>query len=104
MLASATRGGFIALPFALFISGIAAFFQRRESVGIKRFCVISLACIALFTGAFFALRHTPSAVSHPLLGRILSISLTGQDAEARFFVLEYRASRRARTAFFRVGA
>ena len=84
MLASATRSAFIALPFALFISGIAAFFQRRESISIKRFCVISLACIALFTGAFFALRHIPSAVSHPLLGRILSISLTGQDAEARF--------------------
>ncbi|OHA27543.1 MAG: hypothetical protein A3C08_00985 [Candidatus Taylorbacteria bacterium RIFCSPHIGHO2_02_FULL_47_18] len=84
MLASATRSAFVALPFALLISGIAAFFQRMESISIKRFCVISLACIALFTGAFIALKQIPSAVSHPLLGRILSISLTGQDAEARF--------------------
>ncbi|TSC84576.1 MAG: Uncharacterized protein G01um101417_107 [Parcubacteria group bacterium Gr01-1014_17] len=83
-LASGTRSAFVALPVALFVSGSAAFLLCKESVSIKRFSIAALAGLALFVGLFFALRQIPSATAHPLLGRLLSISLTGQDAEARF--------------------
>ena len=83
-LASGTRSAFVAILATLFVSGIAAFFLRAKNANIKRFYIVSITALALVVGVFFSLRQIPSAVSHPLLGRLLSVSLASSDTEARF--------------------
>ncbi len=100
ILASATRSAFLALPVALTVSCITALFFRRESVALRRFGFASLIILVCLGGAFFALRSIPSAVSHPLLGRLLSVSFSGQDAEARLISWRMALEGAAERPFF----
>lgn len=83
MLASATRSALIALPVALFASAIAAFFLGRKHLALRRFGALSLIALALGAGAFFIAREIPALRAHPLIGRLLLVSFSGQDAHAR---------------------
>jgi O-antigen ligase len=77
-LASATRSAFVALPIGLCVSAIVAL-----RFSLRRFGVVVLLLLALFAGTFFVAREIPALRAHPLVGRLLSVSFSGQDVEAR---------------------
>lgn len=83
ILASATRSALIALPIAFTASVLTAFWFGKKHQMLRCFGAWGLIALVLAVGAFFSTRSVPELRAHPLAGRLLSISFTGQDAEAR---------------------
>lgn len=83
LLASATRSSLLALPVALCVSALAAFFLGKAHKTLRRFGAVALIALAFGSGVFLIAREVPALRAHPLAGRLLSISFSGQDAEAR---------------------
>jgi len=84
MLASASRGAFVALPAGFLAASISSLILRKENISLRKFGVWTFSILIIATGVFFIAREIPALRSNQLVNRILSISFVGQDAEARF--------------------
>lgn len=82
VFASGTRGAFVGLVIAAGVMGASIFFSGTPRIK-KR--IVAFTIIALISGALAlaGLRSIPAVVDHPLLGRIVSISLKDPTAQSR---------------------
>ncbi len=85
---SATRGIILGLLIGIVVGSMVAVFSRGTTGRIRRLGIIGVVLAIVAVGGFFAARENTALRSHPIFGRILSASPSGDDARARFIIWE----------------
>lgn len=85
---SATRGTVLGLFVGALVSSVFLACSRSASPAFRRAGVAGCIFAALAVGGFFAARAVPYLANHPVFGRVLSVSPTNDDAQARFVIWE----------------
>jgi O-antigen ligase len=80
---TATRGAIVGLFGALVVFALLLYFFGKQVRVYRIISLSTLGVIVVALGLFFGLRQIPAALESPILGRILSISFTNADIQAR---------------------
>lgn len=83
---TATRGAVLGLVGGLLVTAAVLAFKEPKGSFLRKAAFGYMGVFLVLVGSFFALRAVPAAKEHPVIGRILSISLSDKTVRSRFMV------------------